>query len=279
MTPDRREFEHALSAGRARWACHLTYAAALPDIAASGGLLAPALRGAPATHSWGANTALGESLVCLSLAVSWGMVRHHLNGHEVAILTVDLHRLPDLEPIRISPANSGSHEATPYLAEDADAISALKECNDRDVRWKAEVLVPGGVPLSVVYGVVFCDAEARDAWWPEFVKAMPDHMAVPDVRLADAGRWFRLPDDFAVRDRVRPVRSGVDRLVGEPPAGWKRRLPPIDIEIEPELEEPHWMDDDDWGEPEEDEGPASWADFYDDGEPDDPDWYGLNIRD
>ena len=177
MTAQRGDIAGALRQGRARWASHLTYTRCLPDIAASGGLLSPALRASPPTHSWGANAAVGRELVCLSLAVSWAMIKHRMNGHEVAILTVDLLRLPDLACIRVSPFNSGAHEATPHLADDADVAASIDRCNelgDNCRAARAEVLVRGGVPLSAIYGVVFCDEAARAAWWPAFVASLPE---------------------------------------------------------------------------------------------------------
>ncbi len=206
------------------------------------------------------------------------MIKHRLNGSEIAILTVDLLRIPDLARIRVSPHNSGSHDATRFLTGDVDVAESIATVNASDQRHLAEILVPDGVPLTAIYGVVFCDSRARDAWSPAFVTALAGNAVVPDVRLASDGRWFRLPDDFAVKERTSPTAAGVDRLVGPAPLGWRRVLPQFDEE-EPELEEPHWMDEDDWDEPEEDEGPPSWADFYDDGEPDDPEWYQPSIRD
>lgn len=278
MSAGHEEVAAALQEGRARWACHLTYARNLPDVAASGGLLSPQLRHAPPTHSWGVNEAVGKRLICLSLAVSWAMIKHRMNGSEIAVLTVDLLRIPDLTRIRVSPHNSAGHDATRFLTGDADVAESIATINASDRRHLAEILVPDGVPLTAIYGVVFGDSQARDAWWPAFVAALSDDVVAPEVRLASDGRWFRLPDDFTVKARTSPTAVGVDRLVGQVPPGWGRVMQQFDEE-EPELEEPHWMDEDDWDEPEEDEGPASWADFYDDGEPDDPEWYQPSIRD
>ena len=86
-----------------------------------------------------------------------------------------------------------------------------------------------------------------------------------------------MPNDFRVDERAAPNGFGIDTLVGPPPSGWLRRLP--SPEDEPELDEPHWMDLDEWDAPEEAEGATSWADFYDDGSPDDPDWYESSLRD
>jgi hypothetical protein len=208
------------------------------------------------------------------------MIKHRMNGQEVAILTVDLLRLPDLGRVRVSPFNSGAHEATPHLADDADVAASIDRCNELDAKRRAanaEILVRDGVPLSAIYGVVFCDAVARDAWWPTFVVSLPDGVTPPEVRTAAEGKWYRLPDDYRVDERAVPIRAGIDHLVGPTPAGWLLRLP--SPEDEPELEEPHWMDLDDWDTSEEEEGPTSWADFYDDGSPDDPDWYEPSLRD
>lgn len=186
-------------------------------------------------------------------------------------------RLHELGRVRVSPYNSASHDATPHLDHRADVVTSINLCNQLGERWKAEVLVPQGVPLGAVYGVVFCDATARDEWWPAFQAALPRGSDVPSVRLASDGRMFRLPDDYRVDRRSRANGPGVDRLVGPAPPGWTVRLPAFDDE--PDLEEPRWMDLDDWDAPEEDEGPPSWADFYDDGQPDDPEWYEPSLRD
>lgn len=75
-------------------------------------------------------------------------------------------------------------------------------------------------------------------------------MAIPQYLLDGQQRLTSLHRVMTRHERADVVFNvedgpGMDTLVGSPPAGWLLRLP--SHEDEPELEEPHWMDLDDYG--------------------------------
>lgn len=240
--------------------CHVTYCRALPDIAASGGLLSVERRNATPSHSWGASELIASDFVCMSLMCSWGMIKHQARGREIAMVLINLLAMPRLADVRFVPCNTATHEAAPYILGEVDPIAALDDCLDGlDARKRSEILVRGGVPLSAIYGIVFCDRQAMTRWWPPFGRSLPAGVTAPRCRTASTGRHFRLPRDYAVTSRSGPSRDGEDQLHLDPPFdGWVRQ--------------PHWMDLED--QLEEAEGASaereaervSWADFYGDGE-------------
>jgi hypothetical protein len=189
--------------------CHLTTAARLPDIAASAGLLSPLARN-ETSDRWGANSDIGDGLVCCAFRPHWGVLRH-FSTEESAILIFDAASLAALPGARLSPHNTAAREARSYLLDDdEDAMSTLERC--RADKGSAELLVPESVPLSSLRFIIFCDATARDAWWPATLRALgreapPDRKACVDGDLGG----FRFPDGLEVIDRVRPVMEGVDR--------------------------------------------------------------------
>lgn len=250
--PLRSEIRVALIAADMRWVCHLTYADQLPDIFASGGLLSPARRGSHPAHSWGANRDAGMHLICLAPKTNWGMVKR-MNGREVALLIVDLKTLTDHLKLRVTPTNSGSRDATPFLASDADMLGTLSRvAADRRAHPDAEVLVQDGIPLSSVRGLVFGDTSTRDSWLEPAFASLSEPADWINVRIASAGRRFLLPPDYVATDRRLPHRPGRDQLA--------RRF---SSRPWPEREDPHWMDLDDWDRAEETDQFPSWADFYD----------------
>jgi hypothetical protein len=207
--------------------------------------------------------------------VSWAMIRNKMNGRELTALIINLRRLPDVPGLWVSPVNSGGHRATPYLGGRADTVTTIRRLGEHRAQWKkAEFLVTGGVPIDAVSSVVFCDEHALQTWWPVFTDSLPDHAPVAEPQVFPVGRW-QLPRDYAAQERDAPSGTGRNQLAHEAERAWPE---PTRDDSGPD-EEPHWMDLDDWDAPEEAEGAPSWSDFYDDGEPDDLDWYELSIRD
>jgi hypothetical protein len=154
-----------------------------------------------------------------------------------------------------------------------DPINALDGCLDGvDARKCSEILVHGGVPLFAIYGIVFCDQEAMDRWLPSLERAIPTGARTPELRIAvPAGRHFRLPQDYTVTSRRLPTRNGEDQLHLDPPSdGWVGTEHWIDLEGE--------VEDLETARAERDAEHVSWADFYEDGEPDDRSWYELSDR-
>lgn len=254
--------------------CHLTYCQALPDIAASGGLLSVERRSATPVHSWGDNEWIARDFVCASLMCNWGMIKHQADGREIAMVLINLLAMPDLSETRFVPCNTAAHRAVPYIVGEVDPINALDECLDGvDARKRSEILVRGGVPLSAIYGIVFCDQEAMDRWRPSLERAIPTGARGPELRIAvPAGRHFCLPQDYTVTSRPPATRNGEDQLHLDPP-------------FDDWVGTAHWMDlegqleDLETARAERDAEHVSWADFYEDGEPDDPSWYELSVRD
>lgn len=219
--------------------CHITTAARLPDIAASGGLLSARARN-ETSDRWGANSEICDRLVCCGFRPHWGVLRH-FGIEESAILVFDAASLAGLPGARLSPVNTASRAARPYLLEDDDEpLTTLKRC--RSDKGSAELLVPESVPLSSLRFVIFCDAIARDAWWPATMRALgaevpSDLKALVDGQLGG----FRFPPDLTVTNRVRPITEGVDR---RPSVAIANSPVPVDLTITVEdLAEQLWVDD------------------------------------
>jgi hypothetical protein len=191
---------------------HVTRASCLPDIAVSGGLLSRRQRtdGGP-QHNWGANEDLGIDYVCCSLLPSWGMLTSRMAGEETVILIVDAERAAQQEDLKLVPGNSGSSQARPYIGGIVDTDEVIKATLAREQH--SEVLVRDEIPLALVPIVMFCDATARDTWWP-----------VVERSLAQAGRGWgprvlidgdlngvRFPPGHEIIDRARPITDGVNR--------------------------------------------------------------------
>jgi hypothetical protein len=278
--PDPLTLALALRDAKATRVCHVTPAANLLDIAASQALLAPALRGVTPAHGWGANQDAAQGSVCLSFWPSWGLINSQFPAEEAVVLEFDALQVPGLPTAVFCPGNAAEPKARRFVTGKVDQLKALRQCiSSAEVLLKAEILVPGEVPLTALRAVVFGDAEAKEAWSPPLQDLLAA-VGLDRVRLSVSQEsvfpW--LPPDLAVSARMRPIPVGVDRRVR--PVETKPALAPEQLEeLDEEDDGGHWMDDEDWDEPEEDEGPSSWADFYDDGEPDDPDFYELSVKD
>jgi hypothetical protein len=77
---------------------------------------------------------------------------------------------------------------------------------------------------------------------------------------------YRLDVDLVEHHPVRPPGTGDDEEYPDSEIRW---IGPEETVVEDLDGEDEWEDD----------GPPSWADFSDDGEPDDPEFYELSIRD
>lgn len=197
----------ALRHGQPAFFCHVTPAAHLPDIAASGGLLSSARRGATSDR-WGANLDRGKYLVCCGFRPHYGVLKHFRNEESVLLL-FDAPWLAGLPGATLSPHNTATIAARGHLDGDRrTTVETLQRC--RADKGSAEILVPDAIPLDGLRYVVFCDREARDAWWPVVAPALPIS-GRPEVRLNGALGGYRLPRDLAIDVRHRPVRPGVDR--------------------------------------------------------------------
>jgi len=254
--------------------CHMTTAARLPDIAASGGLLSARARN-ETSDRWGVNSDISDGLVCCGFRPHWGVLRH-FSAEESVILVFDAASLAALPGARLSPHNTATRAARRYLLEDDEnPMATLERC--RADKGSAELLVPESVPLSSLRFAIFCDAEARDAWWPAILRGIGTD-APPGLKACVDGDLggFRFPADLKVTKRVRPVRDGVDRrptvTIADSPV-------PMDMTISvDDLAEDLWDDDSEESSDLFDDlyvrrrDHADFADWpFDDEEPSDPD--------
>ncbi len=256
---------------RARKLCHVTPASNLLDIGASQALLSPALRGVAPTHGWGPNAVIASRTVCLSWRPSWGLVRQRFPTVEKVILEFDAIEIPNLPTAKFVPFNAAAGEAHRYIAGEIEQLAALRECVSRaEVLVKAEVLVSDEVPLSALRGVHFSDQQAKEAWWPLFRSSICSAgIPCPEARVYAEGVFPFLPSEFITTERLRPVFEGVDRRVR--PISAAPALTPAEIDqVNAEDRGGHWMDDDDWDEPQEVDEPPLYDDYSEESSPDDP---------
>ena len=248
----------ALRRGKPAFFCRIHPAARLPDIAASGGLLSCASR-IERSDRWGNNAYLGEHFGCCSFMPHWG-VFDHFRDEESALLLFDAAWLAALPGARLSPHNTATADARSYLAGDSTTtLDTLRHCrsNPRD----AEVLVPEAVPLDGLRYVVFCDGDARGAWWRVIAPALP---ATAQARVNGDLGGYRLPNDLNITTRHRPALPGLDRR-----RGLALHTSPVPVDGTVDLEDVL----DEWDDEASDEpadvfdtlyaGPRDFADFVD----------------
>lgn len=226
---------------------HITPAAAIPDIVASGGLVSAAGRG-QTTARWGANADLGAELVCCSFRPNWGVLNKHFADHESVIMSFNAASVATLPGARLSPINTARREARRFIdGSDQDQIETLDAC--RSGKRESELLVPGFIPFAYVRFLIFCDHEARDAWWP-FVSGTLgiDAKSVSPLVTGDLA-GIQLPPDLQITHRVRPVRPGSDQRIG-PPAQRPAIAPGPTVTLNELLEE--LEEEEEWDEIEDD---------------------------
>lgn len=197
---------------------HLTEAANLPDIAASGGLLSLSERGEHRAGRWGRNADLGAEYVCTSLRPHWGILANHFAGHEAVIIVLDAGEVLELPGVRVCPHNSATPKARPHLepAPPPSEISGALLTRWMHDKKTTEVLVPGVIPVGAFRFLVFSDAEARAAWLPATASALGRRTFAPGFKALVDGDLdgITLPSDQVVSTRTRPVVAGRDRRVG-----------------------------------------------------------------
>jgi hypothetical protein len=224
---------------------HLTRAASLPDIAASGALLcAGARRGEPLRHGWGVNDHQGRGLVCLSLIPSYGILSHQIDGEEAAILGFETKAVAGLPGLLPCPHNSAERKATPYLDGTIDRARASKELFAQHAWRQAELLVPEAVPLGALKLIVLPDQEAHARWARPLLDDLGSDLSSRVEIRTDRpdGPRPHFPPWYTVTKRP-PVRPGEDQR--------QRVIRPIDPATVPDIdfgvvdEELHWMDHED----------------------------------
>lgn len=218
---------------------HVTPAARLPDILASGALLPPAMmKGSVRTHGWGANADLGPSLVCLALMPNWGMIRT-FGGEEVVILSFEPADIRRLAAIRVTPCNSATRDARQFLTGRLSAEDSLRRCLQDEAWRQAEVVCAGPVPTSALRVITFCDTECQERWEEVCQEAISSAADAIHPRL----RWQvasncppRFPPHLEVTTRV-AVAAGRDRRIAPNP--W------VEPKAHFDLDSIDWFDQDD----------------------------------
>jgi hypothetical protein len=195
---------------------HATTTSRLPKIIAAGSLLSPQRLG-ETSDRWGANSELGQELVCCGFRVHWGIFKK-FRGEESVILSFDASALSALPGASFSPYNTAKREAEDYLNRNAsDQRAALLQCLQDKSRTSPSEFVASEIPLSTLRSIVFCDQKARESWSPVVEAAMGS--TVPsDVRIFTNGELpdVPFPRDLEVTTRTKPLLRSINRRGGYP---------------------------------------------------------------
>lgn len=95
-----------------------------------------------------------------------------------------------------------------------DEPDLLTRC--RAHKGAAELLIPQFVPFELIRYVMFCDHEARSAWWPPTEKALGTSGAEGRLTILVNGDLDRVgfAPDLSITERTRPAPPGVDQRLG-----------------------------------------------------------------
>lgn len=194
---------------RILYVCHMTPCHRLPSIFASGGLLSLAARRVSGVaepeqpHDWGGEgkrEALAGYVVCGFETPKW-MCRKH--PEELALVLLDAHAVCCGEGVLFCPGNSADDR---YPASDIATMTGAEHFDgcfktlDNEPKPFSEILVPDQIPVDHFRGLVFCDQEARNYWWPIIAR----DFSTPPITVTTRGLWdFGFPLNWLPNERAR----------------------------------------------------------------------------
>jgi hypothetical protein len=196
---------------------HTTPCDRIPNIFRNGGILSfnqRQTRGIPEPdppHGWGSagkKESLADFVIC-SFMPPWWMCRQH--DEELGILLLDAEAVCSRDGVCFCPDNSAYNRYPAETIRTWTGIEPFDACfvnpSSREALF-SEVLVPDGVPLRDLRGIVFCDGEAARYWIPIIneVTTEEDDEGPDEIESYVRGTpdyWFRFPPDWEPTRRIR----------------------------------------------------------------------------